>query len=251
MIEHEPPDILKQFIHKPWTTPPESPEEPPSPPKPKAKPKKDPPSLRHMEKNELVNELEWQHPTRTLDVGTINSNATRALAKELLPLNFLPRIKTCLLRSTQLAIKTKRTCQQAIGQYLEHLSLENLDSMDMLVLGQLCRPFTNKDMLMVEKGTTEDLAEYEEAENLEEINECEDSTKKNARRNPSIPFFMMLLSAIYNSEPPKKVEKESTSLQAVRAFLVKAKDFLPPQNHKGKLFFASCFSGDGSHKTCI
>jgi hypothetical protein len=233
MIEHEPPDILKQFVSKPWTAPPESPEEPPSPPKPKPKPKKDPPSLHNMEKDELVEELQWQHPTRTLDVGTINSNATRALAKESLPPEFLPRIKTCLSRSTQLAIKTKRTCQQAIGQYLEQLSLENLDSMDRLVLRQLCRPFTNKDVLEAEKGTAEDLTEYEATENPDGIDICEDGGK----RNPAQPFFLSLLSAIYNSAPPNKKERESISVQAVRAFLIKAKDFLPLQNGQGMLFF--------------
>lgn len=230
MIEHEPPDVLEQFGWKPWTTPPESPKEPgePSPPsKRKEKPKKKLVRLKYMEKVDLVKELQWQHPTRVLNVGTVNSNATRALAKDSLSLDYLPRIKRCLSRTTQLAIKTKRTCQQAIGRYLENLLLDNLDSMDKLVLGHLCCPFNNKDAMAVKQHTKEGSEEYEEV-----IDDSEDS-----RKNPPLQFFMSLLSAIYNAEPPVNKQNESNSVKAVRAFLIKAKDFLPPQNGRGKLFF--------------
>ncbi|KAF9324069.1 hypothetical protein BG006_000898 [Podila minutissima] len=37
MIEHEPPDVMKQYTWKPWVAPPQSPKEDPSPPTPKEK----------------------------------------------------------------------------------------------------------------------------------------------------------------------------------------------------------------------
>jgi len=34
-----------------------------------------------MEKKELVNVMQWDHPTRTLNIDTINANATQALSE--------------------------------------------------------------------------------------------------------------------------------------------------------------------------
>jgi len=88
MVKHEPPDVFKQFTWKPWTKLPDLPEEPVSPPKRKVSAKKTPPKLVHMEKKDLVKELQWQHLTWFLDVGTVNANTTQALAKELLLLTY-------------------------------------------------------------------------------------------------------------------------------------------------------------------
>lgn len=247
MIVHEPPDMLKQYVWKPWTKPPESPREPASPPKPKVRSKKSPPILDHMEKKGLVNELQWQHPTRVLDIGTVNANASRALTKESLPLAYLPRIKTCLSDITQLATRTKRTCQQAIGQYLERLKdLEHLDGDDKLILGRLCRPFTEKDAGMDDTGATQDSVELEEAEDTEANDECDDS---NDNKNAALLFFMSLLTAIYNSKAPTKKAKEppESTVSAVCAFLVKAEKILPEQTGKGEILF-HC---DNRHKKHI
>ena len=233
MIEHEPPDVLKQFSWKPWTKPPESPQERPIPPKPKAKFTKRLQRLDDMEKRGLVDELQWQHPTRVLNVGTINANVSRALIKEGLPVDYLPRIKTCLSDIAQQAAKAKRTCQLAIGQYLEHLLLENVDTQDRLILGQLCHPFTDKDVIIGEGGDgMQDSIKPEEMEDLESNDECDSSSDK---KKEALQFFITLLSAIYKSETPPlhymdlriDPKKTSVSVLAVRAFFDKAKKFLP------------------------
>ncbi|KAI1279268.1 hypothetical protein EDD11_001546, partial [Mortierella claussenii] len=52
-----------------------------------------------MDKAALVRAMEWEHPTRVLNVGTINANAKGALKKEFEPSKasmLLPKIKSCL-----------------------------------------------------------------------------------------------------------------------------------------------------------
>ncbi|GJJ67737.1 hypothetical protein EMPS_00083 [Entomortierella parvispora] len=294
IIEHDPPDIFKQHIWKPWTEPPQSPAAPNTPPKPETTTtttKKGSPSLDGMTKKGLVKELQWQHPIRVLDIGTINSNVTRALNKESLPPACLTSIKVCLSETTRLATVTKRICQQAIGQYLEGLSLENLDDQDRLILQVLCRPFTDRDQLPDSEVVSEDVVDREdEDEQQNQIDESADITDDKNAKNEALQFFFSLLSAIYNAKPPrmtlatrtadlakyaipkrnesniepsntesaeggvlnpnlpstnqpntnasspqsppktKGTKTESISVSAVRAFLVKAKDILPPQN---------------------
>ncbi|KAF9201869.1 hypothetical protein BGZ59_002472, partial [Podila verticillata] len=233
MVKHEPPDVLKQFVWKPWTKIPESPKEPISPPKPEAKSKKRVRNLDDMEKRNLVKELQWEHPTRVLNVGTINANVSRALAKESLPPEYLPQIKTCFSDIAKKAAKAKRTCQLAIGQYLEQLSLENVDEQDRLILARLCRPFTAKDVIKDEDIEAEqDAVERDDQERNDECNDSNDS------KNETLKFFLSLLTAIYNSKCPPlhytdttKPTPENTSktVLAVRACWVKAKNFLPEE----------------------
>ena len=117
--------------------------------------------------------------------------------------------------------------------------------MDKLILGQLCHPFTDKDMLTGKGGAIEDFMEPVETEEKEEINK---SNNSNSRKNEALQFFLSLLSAIYNLEPPKKTavynlepsKKESNSVLAVYAFLVKAKAFC--LHRMAKVSIQCCFN---------
>ncbi|KAF9305711.1 hypothetical protein BG003_001245 [Podila horticola] len=214
-MEHEPPDILKQYTWKPWTSQPESPRETvtsTSGHKPKIKAPKPPLPVEHMIKKDLVLALQWEHPTRTLDIGTINANVSRALKVFPAPHqeSYLPRIKTCLADITRLAARTKRTCQQAIGQYLERLSLQDIDEVDKIILGKLCPPFSAQDMV-------------EESEGLQENQDLDES---NDNSNYPLLFFMSLLNAIYSSKSPLSTGKTGP---VVRMFMDRAKDFIPQQ----------------------
>ncbi|KAG9061133.1 hypothetical protein KI688_007763 [Linnemannia hyalina] len=78
--KHDPPETMKQHQLKPWKSPPESPLDPSiNTTPPKVTPKKPPREVKTMDKKELVDAMQWDHPTRTLYIGTINANATRAL----------------------------------------------------------------------------------------------------------------------------------------------------------------------------
>ncbi|GJJ71545.1 hypothetical protein EMPS_04256 [Entomortierella parvispora] len=188
IIEHDPPDVLKQYTLKPWTEPPPRPVLPTTT-KSSESVTKDPPNFRTMDKMRLVKELQRQHPLRVMDVGTLNANVTRALQRTLLPASHLPRIKTCLSNVARLATATKRACQLAIGQYLETLSMDNLDKNDKLILGMLCKPFVAGDKLPAEGSALEDNEDPGERNELNTTSvEADDEMFK---KNKSLQFFLV------------------------------------------------------------
>ncbi|KAG0299834.1 hypothetical protein BGZ97_003517, partial [Linnemannia gamsii] len=132
--KHDPPESMKQYQLKPWKSPPESPLDSPMKSKPpKVTPKKPPREVATMDKKELVKAMQWDHPTRTLDIGTINANATRALNNGIDQTNadiYLSTIKASLRNVTRISSRVKRTAQRAIGQYIERLSVHNIDEND-------------------------------------------------------------------------------------------------------------------------
>ncbi|KAF9080153.1 hypothetical protein BGX23_002572, partial [Mortierella sp. AD031] len=155
--KHDIPESMKQYQLKPWKSPPDSPldhagKKNERRPLPKVR------DVTNMDKKNLVDAMAWDHPTRTLELGTINSNATRALNRSPeqpgLPA-LLPRIKSSLSRIVRLSSQVKRTCQRAIGQYIEHLALHHIDE------------------------------EEDEGDNTKEDNTKEDSTKEdNTKEEP-------------------------------------------------------------------
>ncbi|KAG0018917.1 hypothetical protein BGZ82_000306 [Podila clonocystis] len=190
--------------------------------KPKTEHKKPLRSVESMTKKELVSELQWEHPTRTLDIGTVNANVSRVLTKEvgaLLPCDYLPRIKACLLDIARLAARSKRICQLAIGQYLEQLPLQDVDEADKTILRSLCPPYTNKDIAIVEDDTTQNSSDPEEPEEPEENVDYDDG---NDNKNASLLFFMSLLTAIHSSKIPSRGGKSGLAIG-----LLKKKGFLP------------------------
>ncbi|KAG0272323.1 hypothetical protein BGZ96_005382, partial [Linnemannia gamsii] len=173
--KHDRPETMKQHKLKPWKSPPESPLVPStkiSPPK--ATPKKQR-NVETMDKKELVKAMQWDHPTRTLNIGTINANAARALNKGIdqgIAPTYLSAIKKSLRDVTRISSRVKRTAQRAIGQYIERLSMDSIDEsddnnnntttniteatdttnaktlreVDRILLNILCPAFSNKDL---------------------------------------------------------------------------------------------------------
>lgn len=128
--KHVAPECLKQYKFKPWKKSHESPLDSACNTNTRTRPLPKVRDVTNMKKKDLVRAMAWDHPTRTLDLGTVNSNCTRALKRkfgqqELSTL--LPRIKESLARMVRQASQTKRTCQSAIGQYIEHLALYCID----------------------------------------------------------------------------------------------------------------------------
>ncbi|GJJ77592.1 hypothetical protein EMPS_09951 [Entomortierella parvispora] len=70
IIEHDPPDVLKQYTLKPWTEPPPRPVLPTTT-KSSESVTKDPPNFRTMDKMRLVKELQRQHPLRVMDTARL------------------------------------------------------------------------------------------------------------------------------------------------------------------------------------
>ncbi|KAF9914560.1 hypothetical protein FBU30_002496, partial [Linnemannia zychae] len=87
-----------------------------------------------MDKNALVRAMQWDHPTRTLDIGTISANASRTLKRwerdedDPSASTLLSDIKTALRDITRLSSKVKRCAQRVIGLYIEQLAVHNIDT---------------------------------------------------------------------------------------------------------------------------
>lgn len=212
---------------------------------PKVTPKKPQREVETMDKMQLVEAMQWDHPTRTLDIGTINANATRALNKRIDQAGFqeetytyLSAIKTSLRNVTRISSRVKRTAQRAIGQYIERLSVHNIDEIDnnnntdatnatdttntkilsevdRRLLNILCPAFSNKDL--VESSKEEMDQEPDNPEGLEELDGSND------KKNEALSFLMSLLTAIHSTKLPRKT---GMGLQ-VRKFIEQAQDFLP------------------------
>ncbi|KAF9319041.1 hypothetical protein BG006_003063, partial [Podila minutissima] len=163
------------------------------PPKKKQKTtqKRPPPPADEMTKAELIKAMQIKHPIRTLDIGTLKANTSQALAKEFpadadLQIKLWKGVLTCLSDISQLALKTKWLCQHMVGQYLETLSVVHLDDDDKTILSYLSTPLSVQEIAAATKdGAT--LA-------TEEL----DTSKDDDNDSPSVGFFQLLLTAIYN-----------------------------------------------------
>ncbi|KAG0246764.1 hypothetical protein BG011_002337, partial [Mortierella polycephala] len=131
-----------------------------------------------------------------------------------------------------------RTAQRAIGQYIERLSVHNIDEndnnnntdatnvtdttntkilseVDRRLLNILCPAFSNKDLVESSKEETDQ--EPDKPEGLEELDDSND------KKNEALSFLMSLLIAIHSTKLPRKT---GMGLQ-VRKFIEQAQDFLP------------------------
>ncbi|KAI7825697.1 hypothetical protein BC939DRAFT_123916 [Gamsiella multidivaricata] len=182
LIQHEKPDIFKQYV---WKAPKEntkstnnssstiststSTEAGPStstnvgatnpPPKKKKKstPKKAQLAADEMTKIQLIRAMQIEHPLRTLDIGTLKANTSRALKKEVpydedLQDKLLHAVTTCLSDISNLASKSEHACQQVIGQYLESLSVDHLDEDDRTILSYLTPHFSVQEIVRLKKA---------------------------------------------------------------------------------------------------
>jgi hypothetical protein len=219
MTEHEPPKIFKQHKWIPWTEPPPSPLEQAVKPravKPTAtpenaseSPKKPPIPVSEMEKWELVQSLEYEHPTRVLDIGTVNSNVSRAWTKEApvdldgCPIDLRPLIKKHLRKLAKLSSELKRVCHTAIGIYLEELSVaapSSVHELDKLVLSCLCDPLTRAEAVAGVLQESEDVSSNAPAA-------VAGGKSKNDKRNGVQRFFISLLTAMHSGVRPKDSTK--------------------------------------------
>ncbi|KAG0252336.1 hypothetical protein BGZ95_006661 [Linnemannia exigua] len=134
--KHAPPEALKQYQLKPWKSPPESPLDTSidtSPSKAKPKQQRRLREVATMNKKDLVDEMQWDFPTRTLDIGTINANVSRALSSEInqtTASTYRTAIRRVLRDVTRISSRVKRTAQRAIALYIERLSDNNIDEND-------------------------------------------------------------------------------------------------------------------------
>ncbi|KAK3819889.1 MAG: hypothetical protein J3Q66DRAFT_367938 [Benniella sp.] len=144
--QHDPPEILKQYRLKPYTKVPDNPaglkakaEDQPSIETNSVGPESNKPEKNvnaDTDKAGLVRGMSWEHPTITMDVGTLSVNIKRAMGES--PL--VSEVKSCLKDAVRLAFESKRRGQQIIGQYVEAIFATGaeLSSIDRDILNSMC-----------------------------------------------------------------------------------------------------------------
>ncbi|KAK3820509.1 MAG: hypothetical protein J3R72DRAFT_502378 [Linnemannia gamsii] len=285
LISHDKPDIFKQYIWKPPKDNTESDNNPNSTtststeagpntkagpstetgpsteagpstnvsttsPPPKKKRKSTPKKVRSaadMTKFQLVKAMQWEHPLRTLDIGTLKANTSRALKKEVphdadSQQKLQQAITTSLSDISNLASRTKRGCQQAIGQYLENIAIDHLDRDDRMILSYLTPPFSVQEIEEAKKGTNP------KPDEVSPDNKNNPEASMDDKNSPE-SFFLSLMVAIYHTSAPRKRDADSamalrqflqksqgdnpqekmSAAMTVDLFLQKAKDYLPPK----------------------
>ncbi|KAF8921780.1 hypothetical protein BGZ58_003858, partial [Dissophora ornata] len=145
--QHEPPEVMKQYKWKPWTKLPENPLDPDAGALKKKEPKKKERETKPKQvsattgKADLVQAMEWEHPTVTLDVGTVSANLGRALGES----ELVPEINRCLQDVVRIASDIKRLGQQLIGRFIDSLfAAGELNSTDKIILGNICPCVSSK-----------------------------------------------------------------------------------------------------------
>jgi len=174
-VEHERPQVLKQYRWKPYRKAPENPSENTAkddstkdmaqdrdPAKKDAKLEKSnqgkgkskgkdkmAKTPDEMEKAELLRALRWEHPVVTLDVGTLKANVRRAQqGKE----DLSTEVMRCLKEAVRLAADTKRSCQRLIGRFIECIMAPGVfQEADREFLDHIC-PRISKEMLYNDEG---------------------------------------------------------------------------------------------------
>ncbi|KAI7832491.1 hypothetical protein BC939DRAFT_105154 [Gamsiella multidivaricata] len=148
-IQHDLPESMTQYQWKPWKTTPMAPSAPVIPPQNTTQPEpataKKVKSVDEMNKADFTRALDWEHPTVTLDVGTLSANVRRA--EDLSP-DEASEVLRCLREAIRLAADTKRTCQQLLGRFIERVSDPAIfKETDRDLLDLICPriPGTNKD----------------------------------------------------------------------------------------------------------
>ena len=260
MKRHDPPEVYKQYERKPTREVPQdsssvsSDVDPPKDtPSKEKKPRKPMLPDDRRTKSNLVKAMGYEHPFRTLDVGSVNANASRAAKRSTYPDGInservLEEVKTCLTKVAGHATAVKRTAQLALGQYLENLPLHNLDSNDMIILRHLCPQYSVQEKAAIRSGAISDLlkAERSRDNNYDDPDdgagdEASDDTGSSNKSKPNpVFFFQLLLTALYNR---RSTSGESPAAEAVQSFLEKARvhKYLPLESARGKVFLYSWF----------
>ena len=202
-----PPPKLLQFTLKPWKTPPVQPApiNPPSkkPPAP-IKPKLDEITLPG--RKDILDALDWEHPTVTLDLGCLSKNVRAVLKDD----DQSDSVVQCIRGAVRVASDTKRRCQGVIGRYLEEVffprpsagrprpkePIRNVSLQDQSVLDYLC-PRLPKDLTTLAKD--------------------DDGVEDGSRDDKNVKFLHIFLTYLYSSNPP--TQNRSGVGQAVTIFI--------------------------------
>ncbi|KAK3821500.1 MAG: hypothetical protein J3Q66DRAFT_152665 [Benniella sp.] len=134
-IHHQPPPRMKKYTWKPHKAPPEPLAKPSNNPA-KKPPRTKPIADGEMDKMTLVGGMSWEHPTITLDVGTLKANIQRVLPSGE---GLWSEVDKCIQEAIQAATDVKRRAQNLIGMFIEKVSDPNKSKeIDRKLMDHLC-----------------------------------------------------------------------------------------------------------------
>ena len=202
-LEHEPPEGFKRYKLKPWKQRESSEEDntATSATSEKLQEHYNPRPVTHLtKKQDLISAMDFDHPIRTLNLGTIQANAKRSISRNITlsaehQSILIQGIRSCFQQVVKQASKAARTLQCGIGMYLESLSARKVDEMDKLILRKLCPDFTVEEITAFNKSTNQQ-------QSFGQGQDQERDRDSQSKYNEQEPFLKMLLNAIMNSTVP-------------------------------------------------
>ncbi|KAF9558374.1 hypothetical protein EC968_007111 [Mortierella alpina] len=202
--EHLAPAAMIQYTWKPWTKAPENPlisNSKASAKKKKKKKKELKPITSTTGKRDLLFAMVREHPTVTLDLGTLQANVQRSPVES----DLEPHIMQCLQDITQTAAHIKRSGQKLLGLFIEAAFVSPKPS-DRMLLDYLCPRVSSK--------VDSDEQDEDEREQAEEDPEFTNSEH--------VQFFHVLLNYLYNDHP---IKTETKVGERVQRFIDRAQEY--------------------------
>lgn len=197
----------------------------------------------------LLRAMEREHPTVTLDVGTLAVNARRAQENKFEAANestdtantpgvalnnantpdVAGEVVKVLKTVVRLAAATKRECQQLIGRFVEHIANVGASNEDRELLDLICGRITEDEKKKFAMNT------QDKNDTVEECNETE------GKEGTGVLFLRSLLTYLYSGNFP--IEK-GTGIQ-VNKFIRRMENlgFLKREKNRGALNTRSTYPG--------
>lgn len=162
-LEHEPPEGFKRYKLKPWKQRESSEEDntATSATSEKLQEHYNPRPVTHLtKKQDLISAMDIDRPIRTLNLGTIQANAKRAISRNIIHSAehqsiLIQGIRSCFQLVVKQASKAARTLQCGIGMCLENLSARKVDETDKPIPRKLCPDFTVEEITAFNKSTNQ------------------------------------------------------------------------------------------------
>jgi hypothetical protein len=212
------PPKMKQYVHKPYKEPEQKTEQSHANPKPK-KPLRTLSSILESSRTEKLGVLQclaYQHPTSSLEVGTLAANVKRTLEDQE---NLQKEVVSIIEDAVGEAARIKRHAQMLIGAYIEHLGENEIKDEDRNLLDYLCPRVdmgnvkNSKDNVTEIDDDGEDIVGVVDEEEDDEIDDEEEATdnpdganmggssrtKKNTKKADG--FLLSFLCYLYNGSP--------------------------------------------------
>ena len=159
--------------------------------------------IHKMNKLQIIRALQWQHPTVTLDVGTLEANTKRVTEG-----NESAEVLRCLREAVHQAADLKRSCLQLLGRFVERVT----DPTATFTKEQKALDRDLQDLICPRiSGTSLDEDDEDERVN--------DDTDSEANEDIQQSFLKKLVTYLHSR---KDIQGDSVDVQRTKAFIHRA-----------------------------